>query len=253
MSTAINLDSRGNPLMMADRPSAKQAPAPPPPSSRPATVSVQEWARRQDAVREAAREFEPLADQDVRERLRGVTSKSLSSAEVARFRVDARHQHVNDLVDVLDQAERGRLRARRTVRLSAPRGYVRRSLSNLAPHEAADVRSRLEARGWEPHQLAKLDDRLPRSEPDVNAVMDPLLSTDVLDEPDHSYDDALLPSEIVGEIIRPLTEALARVQAPTITVAPAVDRRVREMIPTRDPVTQLITGIRIVEVEADAG
>lgn len=247
--TAIDLDTRGNPLMMADRPSAKPVPTPSPPSSRPATVSVQEWARRQDAVREAAREFEPLADQDVRERLRGVTSKPLTSAEVTRFRVDARHQHVNDLVDVLDQAERGKLRARRTVRLSAPRGYVRRSLSNLAPHESADVRSRLEARGWEPHQLARLDDRMPQPSQNVNAVMDPLLSTDALDEPDH--DDALLPSEIVGEIIRPLTEALSRVQAPVVTVTPAVDRRVREMIPTRDPVTQLITGIRIVEVEAD--
>lgn len=174
MST-LGLDRRGFPVLL----SADPAPKPvvvttASPSTRPSTVTPQEWARRQDAVREAAREFEPLSDQDVRERLRGITSRSMSSADVGQFRVDARHQHVDDLVDVLDQNERGKLRGRRTVRLQAPRGYTVRALSGLAPHEAVDVRSRLAARGWDAPQLARLDERLPR--PDINAVMDPMLA-----------------------------------------------------------------------------
>lgn len=112
------------------------------------SVDSPELARRRDAVREAAREFEDLSEQDLRERLRGVTSRELSADEVALFRSDVRSQVLDDLVDVLDQDHRGRLRSRRTVRVVAPRGYRVRTIRGLSEGEQADVENRLKARGW---------------------------------------------------------------------------------------------------------
>lgn len=112
-----------------------------------------EVARRSDAVREAAREFEDLSDQDVKERLKGTTSRQLSPAEISGFRDDVRRQVLDDLIDVLDQGHRGVLRRRRTVRLSAPRGYRVKATNGLSADELAEVRERLSARGWSMMEL----------------------------------------------------------------------------------------------------
>lgn len=131
--------------------------APMPSSSDPTKVDDQsrmrpsgdESGRRRDAVREAAREFETISDQDARERLRGVTIRPLATDEISAFVADVRAQQVDDMVDVLDQLVRGRLRARRTVRLMAPRGYVKRTLGALDDDELVGLAGRLRARGWD--------------------------------------------------------------------------------------------------------
>lgn len=139
------------------------------PSVRPASVAHTEWARRQDAVREAAREFEDLTAQDLRERLRGATSKPLSDQDLEQFRVDVRAAALDDLVDVLDQTVRGKLRGRRTVRIHAPRGYVVRIVKTLSKIEADEVDSRLRSRGWTDKQVQEsFTSRLPvQIEPEV--------------------------------------------------------------------------------------
>lgn len=109
--------------------------------------------RRRDAVREAAREFEPLADQDIRERLKGVTNRPLTEAEVAQFTADVSAQVLDDLVDALDQDLRGRKRRRRTVRLMMPRGYKRKSLNDRTDDELSSIAGRLVARGWTMDQV----------------------------------------------------------------------------------------------------
>ena len=50
-------------------------------------------------MREAAREFEELTEQDLKERLRGVTSKPLEEGDLAQFRVDVRAAVLDDPPD----------------------------------------------------------------------------------------------------------------------------------------------------------
>ncbi len=136
------IDALGHPVLLASKMVEEEVAAPPPP------VDHLELARRRDAVREAAREFEPLSEQDLAERFRGTTTRVLSAAELAVLRREVHVQVIDDLVDLLDQSHRGQRRARRTVRISAPRGYTRRTLNLLTQDEVLGVEARLRARGW---------------------------------------------------------------------------------------------------------
>jgi|SRR6185436_4643744 len=129
------IDAAGWPVLLANEP----RPDPPP--------SAIKSAVRRDLVREAAREFEDLSPQDLREALPKTTAK-LGQEEFDKLFADVRAQVLDDLVDVLDQRHRGKLRSRRTVRLLAPRGYVVKATKGLSTDEAAEVSSRLIARGW---------------------------------------------------------------------------------------------------------
>lgn len=155
---SIALDDRGNPVLVADSSVSKiesRATTVEPVQSSPAFVEDRlEQARRRDAIRDAAREFEELSEQDLRERLRHATTRPLSPAEIARFRDDVRAQVLDDLVDALDQSRRGKLRSRRTVRVVAPRGYVAKAKRGLSPEERDEVESRLRARGWADQDVA---------------------------------------------------------------------------------------------------
>lgn len=141
MSWAI--DENGYPVLLSDQEVLVENEILVPISSK-----TLELARRRDAVRDAAREFEDLSDQDIQERLRGKTTKELAPAKVAAFRADVRQQVLDDLVDVLDNATRGRLRSRRMVRVVAPKGYRRKVIRGLSDDEREQVRERLLARGW---------------------------------------------------------------------------------------------------------
>jgi hypothetical protein len=165
-------------LRLADPvpPAAKKDPPKPkaePEAAAPATSLELELARRRDAVREAAREFELLSEQDVRERLRGATSRPLSEAEVAQFAVDVATQVLDDLVDLMDQMLKGAKRKRRRVRIQAPRGYVRKALNDRTDQELASLVNRLQARGWTTAQLKDhlsrhlMDDRVDRILPRI--------------------------------------------------------------------------------------
>lgn len=146
---SLGVDSGGWPVFLAVPPSTT-APTVETKvtTSTPTSVDPLEWARRQDAVREAAREFEPLSSQDLQERLRGATSRPLTADEVSTFEQDVRSQVLDDLVDALDQNQRGRRRSRRTVRVVAPRGYVKKTMRSLSAAERSDLEARLRARGW---------------------------------------------------------------------------------------------------------
>lgn len=128
------IDAGGWPLLLADS-SDRQT----------KTASGLDGVRRRDLVRELAREFEDLSPQDVGER---VALMPWTVNDSARLAIEVRAQVIDDLVDLLDQGHRGRLRSRRTVRVQAPRGYTRRVLGGLTVGESADVAARLRARGW---------------------------------------------------------------------------------------------------------
>jgi hypothetical protein len=114
-----------------------------------------------DAVRAAAREFEQFSDQDIKEFLKGRTNRELSESEIQAFLADVRAQQLDDLVDVLDQNERGKLRSRRFVRVTAPRGYTRKTLNGLSDQELQSLVRRLRANGWNDKQVNAFAKRLP--------------------------------------------------------------------------------------------
>lgn len=151
----MRLDAHGFPILMSDTivelVSTPDASGDAGVRQRP---SADEAARRRDAVREAAREMEPLKEQDIKERLRGVTNRPLAADEIAVFVADVRAQVIDDMIDVLDQMVRGKLRGRRTLRLSSPRGYVRKTLHDMSDDDLIQVSARLRARGWDDDMVA---------------------------------------------------------------------------------------------------
>lgn len=123
----------------------------------PQNVNKAEWRRRMDAVRAAAREFEPQEMEDIREWLQGKTNKDLTEDEIKNFLADVRAARVDDLVDILDTSIRRRVairkRGRRTVRVIPPRGWVRRTLANLMDDEIVELHRRLKSRGFSDDEL----------------------------------------------------------------------------------------------------
>lgn len=160
----IAVDEQGFPLLLINggppAPASDPKPAAEPPATGlhapPSGITQDEWDRRADAVRDAAREFEVFSSQDAGEWVKGRTQRTLNATELEQFTADVRQQVITDLSDILDQTERGKLRLRRTVRVSAPRGYVRKTMKSLTGAELASMTSRLQARGWTSAQLAGL-------------------------------------------------------------------------------------------------
>jgi hypothetical protein len=109
--------------------------------------------RREDAVRDAAREFETFKTQDLIDWLRGRITRPLGQAEVAAFEADVRAQQLADISDVLDQMVLGESRGRRRVKVRAPKGYLRKTIGALSDDELRQLGERLRARGWSEKQL----------------------------------------------------------------------------------------------------
>jgi hypothetical protein len=125
----------------------------------PDGVDPEEWHRRMDAVRDAAREFDSMSLQDVREWLQGKTTRELTQAELESFLHDVHQHRLSDLVDVLDTSLRKslseRFRQRRTVRVVPPRGWVKRTLAGLEDDDIAILYTRLKTRGFSDDDLDK--------------------------------------------------------------------------------------------------
>ncbi len=122
--------------------------------------SPEELRRRQDAVRDAAREFDQMSEGDVREFLGGRVLRDLTPAEIEIFVADVHEQRMHDLVDILDQRLRKKglgkiLRGRRTVQISVPKGFARKSLNGLLDEEIRDLAIRLRAKGWTDEDLVR--------------------------------------------------------------------------------------------------
>ena len=116
----------------------------PPPNTTPL-----EFSRMLDAVRDAAREFDDPDVGDIQEFLQG-RAKAPDQVDVQNFLLAVLEQRKNDIVDILDQNIRssGSLpQGRRKVRISAPRGYVRKAMGGMNDSMLAEVMHRLEARG----------------------------------------------------------------------------------------------------------
>ncbi len=117
----------------------------------PQGVTPDEWERRLDAIRDAAREFEEMNAGDAKDFLKGRVA-DISKVDVDAFVAEVREQRIDDLIDVLDNQLRSKVdgsqRARRFVRLQAPRGFVKRLFASLSDDEVIKVTTRLANRGW---------------------------------------------------------------------------------------------------------
>jgi hypothetical protein len=141
-----------------DARSGKFAPKPgDPPSQEGATPNIDpiELKRMMDAVRDAAREFDFPEEGDIREFLAG-RAKNPGQVDIAAFLQLVQEQIKTDITDILDNQLRagGVLkRGRRTVRLSAPRGYINKTLRGLDEDSIAEIMHRLESRGHDPEDI----------------------------------------------------------------------------------------------------
>lgn len=121
--------------------------------TKPEDVSWEEWSRRGDAVRTIAREFDEVDHGDIREFLTGRTTRELSDEEVGQIQHDVVAHRVRDIADILDEQLRSssdRLkRARRTVRVQAPRGWLKKAFNSLDERAVGQVAARLMQRGFD--------------------------------------------------------------------------------------------------------
>lgn len=135
----------------------EQAPSERETSIKPEDVAWDEWHRRSDAVRTLAREFDEVDHGDIREFLVGRTTRELSDEEVGQIRHDVIGQRVSDIADIFDEQLRStseRLkRSRRTVRVQAPRGWLRRAFNSLDERAVGQVAARLLQRGHDPDAI----------------------------------------------------------------------------------------------------
>jgi hypothetical protein len=113
--------------------------------------------RRQDAVTDAARGIKDIDDDRalrdfVRRRWSG--TRALTNADIQAFIEDVRAQRLQDVVDALDDRVRsGVLKKNDAVRVSFPRGWLKRTMRGLSDDEIGSVLDRLRARGWTEQQV----------------------------------------------------------------------------------------------------
>jgi hypothetical protein len=108
-----------------------------------------------DAVREAAREMDDLDENEIMDFLQA-RAKDPGAVNIQQFLELVKEQKFSDLVDILDTSMRGahlRPTGRRRVKITAPRGYVKRVMAGLAEDDVAEIIHRLEARGHDPENV----------------------------------------------------------------------------------------------------
>lgn len=169
--SAIVYDKGGFPLLIKSDvllAATDAPPAPPEPveetlplerSVKPEDVGWDEWQRRQNAVKSLAREYDEVDQGDIREFLKGRTSRDLTEEEIGQLHHDIRSHRVSDITDVLDSQLRSTVdqmkRARRTVRVSAPKGWLKRAFNNLDQKGVEQVVAHLASRGHDPETITK--------------------------------------------------------------------------------------------------
>lgn len=123
------------------------------------TDDVQAYLRQRDAVRDIAREMDELASGDIQDLLAGRLTRPLEEEEITGFLTQVRQQRIDDLVDMLDWQFRNLIenvkRGRRRVKLTAPRGWVRKVFNSMTDEEVLSVINRLEARGHSRESLQR--------------------------------------------------------------------------------------------------
>jgi hypothetical protein len=124
----------------------------------PRDVPHEEWQRRQDAVRDAAREIDRMSEGDAVDFVRGRALEP-DKVDIKQFLADVHQHRLDDLTDIFDYSLRSRvegmMRSRRYVRLVAPKGWTQRVFGSLSDDDIVLLTRRLERRGWKQEALLK--------------------------------------------------------------------------------------------------
>jgi hypothetical protein len=184
MTTRFEIDEHGFPIVLADVPNAGASTTDPdaasgnpehdvnsgkfapgtkeggePVTNVPPHEDAQAYLRQLDAVRDLAREMDDVEAGDIQDLLAGRLTRPLAPEELEAFIAQVRVQRLNDLVDLLDHQFRNLLenvkRGRRKVKITAPRGWVRKVFNGLTDDEVLSVVNRLEARGHSREDLQR--------------------------------------------------------------------------------------------------
>jgi len=196
----------------------------------PANVDPHEFARMVAAARDAAREFDDPQEGDIREFLAG-RAKNVDQVDIQGFLALVRQQRIADIADLLDQQFRSTNDAmkqgRRKVRVSAPKGFLRKAMNNLQPSEVDQIVSVVASRGHDEAEVKKW------FEEKGHTVSFSAVEFDPEEEERVEFADAMRDA---------FREIEIKVDAPVTVNIP--EPKPRNLIPTRDPDTKLITGVR---------
>jgi hypothetical protein len=116
----------------------------------PQGVTLEQWERRQDIVRAAARTLKELDPQKAKAFLAAHASVNADQVNIDLFVRDVRAARIDDLVDIFDAQV-----SNPSIKLSAPKTYARNALKGLSDDEVLKIAKRLEGRGWDTAQIEK--------------------------------------------------------------------------------------------------
>jgi len=116
----------------------------------PQGVTLEQWEKRQDTVRAAARSLQDLNPQTAKTFLESHPFVNADQVNIDLFVRDVRAAKIDDLVDIIDQQVNNP-----TVRLNAPSAYSRNALRGLDDQSVLNIAKRLEGRGWNAKQIQK--------------------------------------------------------------------------------------------------
>ena len=118
------------------------------PQKTPPNTSQLDYARMLDAVRQAARSLKGIDQANIQKFLdrRAIAPDQVDVAQFLRLVMDQRN---NDVIDIIDQQFRsgGPIQRGSWVRVSTPRGNLKKLTGSLAPEDVSIVMHRLEAMG----------------------------------------------------------------------------------------------------------
>lgn len=124
----------------------------------PDGVDEVKFTKRLDAIRDAARATGDLDEDSVKAFLKDRV-ENIDQVNLPAFIADAREQRLDDLLDILDQQLRGKVKsalaARNEVQVKAPKAWAKRVFAGLTDQEVIKLVVRLEGRGWDAEDLTK--------------------------------------------------------------------------------------------------
>jgi hypothetical protein len=224
------------------KPTGPQNPTPVNRSGIPQGISVEEWQRRLDIVRQAARSIKTLTPEEATAFLKDRVN-DLSKIDMAQFILDVRAHQLDDMTDLLDAQLRaktsGRRQAKQGVHLNAPASWIKDVYGTLQDDEVASIYQRLATRGYSEKDLVKnvlgpIKDKTRKAAivaavgADTKAVkldtwirVNPASDEFVELDDEDTLDDEEPRVLTAQEIAVAFTDAIKEMPAPTVTVEPA--------------------------------
>lgn len=151
-----------------------------PKTEPPANVDPLAFARMMDAVRDAARNFDMFDEGDVQEFLQG-RAKDPSVIDNLAFLEMVKNQRLDDIVDILDQQLRSsgsKPFGSRKVKITAPRGFLKRAIGGLDADQIAQAMHRLEGRGHDRDRVDDFFDKKRAGSPQAKGKRDAIQASD---------------------------------------------------------------------------